>query len=271
MTIVKEEHINNFEEAARRAFAEARVSGMKTETAALFAVMLDRERSGQEAANIAASTIRREYGKEVFRGMEKHWLMPVPLPRYEGTEVPSLIIETSVYLVISAWVRPPYKKSWHISIVQPWGKPQRTVLPIFFLLALLDRDEGRFPKVGKDGLWTTWQITGLKHPLRLHDGFLDKLRQIFRLKPVADWLDDFGPHGRSIAPLVVGALLGLMYRGSSTIPTEGQGVSRQELLQKITGLGYGFQRVQQAMEKAESDLRGTMTMDEAVETVLKYI
>lgn len=272
MTIVNEEQIESFEDAAQLAFGQVLVSGMKAEVAVLFTVMLDHERSDQEIVNITASAIKREYGKDAKGGLEKFWLVPVPLPRYEGIEAPSLIIETTVYLVVRAWVRPEgFSKHWHISIVQPWGKPLRTVLPIFFLLALLDKEEGRFCKVGKDGPWSSWQIEGLKQPLRLHDGFLEKLRQLFKLKPVADWLDDFGTRGQSIAPLVVGALLGLMYRGSSSLLPEEQGASRQELLQKLTGFGYGLDRVQRAMEKAEPELRGNMTTDEAVETALKYI
>ena len=51
--------------------------------------------------------------------------------------------------------------------------------------------------------------------MRLHDKFVNGLRHLFKLKPVADWLEDFGSQGLGLVPLVVGALLGLRYRGAS--------------------------------------------------------
>jgi len=184
-----------------------------------------------------------------------------------------LIVETRTYLAGSVEVSPGgSRKWWHIALVEPLGKPQITVLPLCFLLALLDGKEDRYRIVGKDGQWTLREVAGMKQPLRLHDDFVNQLRHSFKLKPVVDWLDDFGSRGHKLAPLVVGSLLGLRHqRDGASVPLGQQAYSQEMLINIITGMGYGIARAQRVLERAEPELRPGMTLEEATRIVLKHI
>lgn len=270
---IRRDYIETFEEAIPLAFWEAQVEGMKSEVAHLFATMLDQRISRQEVERLVTSAVKSQYGKDAEWNISNWWQVAVPSPRYEARGLPSLVIVTRAYVVASVEVTPGWSRgSRHITVVEPLGKPQTTVLPLCFLQALLDGDEDRYRAVGKDGRWTLREIAGLKQPLRLHDDFVNELRHVFRLKPVADWLEDFGSRGRSLAPLVVGSLLGLMYRGdSASVPTEQQAYSRETLVEIITGMGYGIARAQKVLQRAEPELRAGMTLEEATRIVLKHI
>jgi hypothetical protein len=162
--------------------------------------------------------------------------------------------------------------SHHVAVVELMGKPQRTVLPLCFLRALLGDDLARYRIVGKDSMWTSWEVAGLKQPLRLHDKLVGGLRDVFKLKPVADWLEDFGSHGQSLVPLVVGALLGLSHQSASaSLPVERQPYSQETLIEVITGMGYGTARARKVLERVEPELRVGMTLEEATRIVLRHI
>ena len=271
MTIIRK-HIETFEEAIALAFRETRLEGMKPEVSRLFAAMLDTI-SRQEVKKLVTSAVRNQYGKDTEWDISNWWQVAVPLPRYEARGLPSLIVETRAYSVASVEVTRGWgRRSWHIALVEPLGKPRMTLLPLCFLQALLDGNEDRYRIVGKDGRWTLREVAGLKQPLRLHDDFVNQLHHVFRLEPVADWLDDFGSRGHSLVPLVVGSLLGLMHRGdSASVPIEQQAYSREMLIDIITGMGYGVARAQRVLERAEPELRAGMTLEEATRIVLKHI
>ncbi len=271
MTLITE-HIKSLEDAIALAIREAQVQGMKPEASRLFAAVLDTV-SRQEVEKLVTSAVKSQYGKDAEWDIGGWWQVAVPLPRYEGRGLPGLIVETRAHLVASVEVTPRWsRRSWHIASIEPLGKPQTTLLPLCFLLALLDGNEDRYRIVGKDGAWTLREIAGLKQPLRLHDDFVNRLRRVFRMKPVADWLDDFGLRGQSLVPLVVGSLLGLMYRGdSASVPLEQQAYSREMLIEIVTGMGYGIARAQRLLERAEPELRAGMTLEEATRIVLKHI
>ncbi|MDP2952482.1 MAG: hypothetical protein Q8O76_04105, partial [Chloroflexota bacterium] len=193
MTIVRG-YINMFEEAARLAFAEAQAGDVKPEAAALFATTLEPGITHGEVEKLVSAKVRSAHGKGCEWEVERWWQVPVPLPRYESKDVPCLVVEGRVYVVSRVEVNPEWsEKSWRASVVAPAGKLEKTTLPLFFLMALLDGEVHRYPVVGKDGDWTSRQVVGVEHPLRLHDEFLDQLARTLKRKPVADWLDDFGP------------------------------------------------------------------------------
>jgi hypothetical protein len=273
MALVAGSHIRSFNEAAQLAFKEARVSGMKTEVSALFVFTLNPENSMREVEKAVSSAVRERYGRETDWDIEKWWHVPVPLPCYESRGMPSLIAEVRVYIAASVEVTLLRSgRSHYVAVVEPMGKPQKTALPLCFLRALLDDDLARYRIVGKDGMWTSWEVVGLKQPLRLHDKFVSGLRDVFKLKPVADWLEDFGSQGQSLVPLVVGALLGLSHQSASaSLPVERQPYSQEGLLEAATGLGYSIARAERALERAAPELRVGMTMAEAVRLILKYM
>jgi hypothetical protein len=98
------------------------------------------------------------------------------------------------------------------------------------------------------------------------------LSRTFKLKPLADWLEDFGSRGRSLMPLVVGTMLGLMYRDAgASLPIEEQPPSYEFLVDLVTGLGYGTRRAERVLELAEPELRTARTKEEAARIVVKYL
>jgi hypothetical protein len=270
---VTKEYIDSFEGAISVAFRQAEVKGMKSNMAHLFATMVGRRDSQDEVERLVAGAIRSHYGKETEWETDDHWRVAVPLLRYEARGLPSLVIETRAYVVASAEVTPRWsQRSWYVTVAESLGKPETTVLPLCFLQSLLDGNEGRYRIVGKDGQWTSREVAGLKQPLRLHDEFVNELRHQFKLKPVADWIEDFGSQGHSLVPLVVGALLGLKYRSATNLlPAGQQAYSQDALIEVITGMGYSTARAQKVLERAESELRAGMTLEEAIGIVLRHI
>jgi hypothetical protein len=265
--------VDSFEDAARLVFREAAAEGMKPEVATLFGSGLDRGGLRQEMERVVASAIKARYGKGAWWEIEEWWLVPVPRPRYEARALPCLVVESKVHGVAAVEVVPERsRRRGYITVVQPLAKPQTTLLPLHFLRALLDGDLDRYRKVGKDGLWTSWEVVGLKQPLRLHDSLVEGLTQTFKVKPVPRWLEDFGPHGRAVMPPVCGVLLGLMYRDiSASLPPEQQPCNLEELLPMVTSLGYSTTRAKRWVKQAEPEFRPGMSKEEALRIILKYI
>jgi len=272
MTVIKG-NVGTLKEAIPLVFRTARVEGMQPEVVHLFRTMLERQESKAQVLKLIGGVVRNNYGKEAGWRDAHWWEVPVPTPIYEARGMPSLIFETRTYVVASMLVDADrFRSSRHISVVEALAKPQTTLLPLCFLQALLDGKEQRYPVVGKDGDWTSWDILGLKQPIRIHDKFRSELVNTLRRKPVADWLDDFGSAGRSLAPIIIGVLLGLRYRrATASLPVEQQPWNRETLLEVITSLGYSTARAQGVLAQAEPELRPGITLEEATRTVLKYI
>ncbi|MDP3061848.1 MAG: hypothetical protein Q8O40_01355 [Chloroflexota bacterium] len=271
MTIVRG-YINRFDQAAGLAFAEAQASDMKPEAAALFATTLEPAITHGEVKKLVSAGVRSAYGKGCEWEIERWWQVPVPMPRYEASEIPCLIVEGQVYVVCRVDVSPePSDNSRRTSIVMTAGKLQKTTLPLFFLRSLRDGNLHHYPKVARDGGWISWRVVGTEHLLRLHDDFVGQLSRTLRVKPVADWLDDFGRRGRKLAPLVVGSLLGMMYQPTTTtLPLERQPVTREQLVAVITSLGYSAARASKLIEKAAHELVPGMALEDATRILLKY-
>jgi len=272
MTVVRS-YIDSFDKAIAAALAKAQVGDLRPEIVRLFNSMLDDKSSQQEVERLVANAVKGHYGKNVSWDIQDWWQVPVPSPRYEASGLPSLVIETRVFVVASVEISPQSShRSWHIAVVELLGKPQMVVLPLFFIQALLDGNEDGYRIVGKDGPWTVREIAGLRQPLRLHDELVERLRNTLKLKPVADFLCGFGPRGVKLVPLVVGALLGLMYRSTgASLPIEQLPWSRETLIEVVTGLGYSAARAQRVVQLAEPEFKIDMTLEEAIRIVLKYI
>lgn len=273
MTIVRG-YINRFEEAARLAFAEAQAADMKPEAAALFATTLEPGMTHGQAEKLGGAAVRSAYGRGCQWEVERWWEVPVPWPRYESKDDPCLVIEGRVYLVARVEIIPDWnERSWRGSVVAQAGKLERTVLPLPALMSMLDGEFECYPVVGKDGGWTSRQMTlGAEQSLRLHDGFVERLLRILKRKPVADWLDDFGSRGTTLAPLVVGGLLGLMYRDADNAQsTVRRPATRDQLVAVITSMGYSAARASKVLDRASLELKPEMTIEEAKPILLKQI
>jgi hypothetical protein len=269
---VKTGRVRTLEQATGLALREAGAEGTDPEMCHLFSLSLSKL-SASQVRKALLSPVRAECGRGAPLELLAWWQVAVPLPRYEARDMPSLIVEARVYLVASLEVIPDWSESWQRMVaVEPYGRAETTVLPLRFLQALLDGNEGSYRIVGKDGQWTSFEVAGLRQPLRLHDGFVARLRSMLRKRPLSDWLDDFGPCGRALVPLVVGALLGLRYRSAvSRMPVEEQPWTTESLIELITGMGYGTARAQRVLQRAGEELKPGMAMKEAAHIVLKYI
>jgi hypothetical protein len=260
-------------EAVKIAIMEAQATDMNPDITQLFGTVLDRKADREQMREITIGSLRKQYGKGVRWRVDDWWLIAVPLPLYEARGVPCLVVETSSWLVVSARVTPEWsKESRDATIVSPWGKPVKTVLPLSFLESLLDGTEDRYRIVGKDGAWTLLEVAGLKQPLRLNDDFIEGLKDVLDIKPLADWLDDFGKRGRTLCPLVVGTMLGLIYRDKNALlPIEEQPLDIETLTAAANSLGYSTARVEKAIERAGTELRPEMSIKEALPILLRYV
>jgi len=265
--------VETFEDAIAPAFSEAQAEGMAAEVAHLFAPLVDRSAFQHEVEKLTTASVKKKYGKDVRWRIYDWWLVPVPSPRYEARGLPSLLVDTKVYVVASVRVMPisPIQPC-HVAVVDFAGKLPTTQLPLTFLQAILDGTEDCYHIVGRDGSWVSYEVTGLRQPLRLHKEFLDGLRQVFRHKSVGGWLERFGFHGRSVMPVVVGTMLGLMYGGASGTAAPGQpALSRETLINVITSLGYSTAEAQRVLKVSEPDIKAGMTLEEATLIMLRHI
>jgi hypothetical protein len=95
---------------------------------------------------------------------------------------------------------------------------------------------------------------------------------VLDIKPLADWLDDFGKRGRTLCPLVVGTMLGLIYRDKNALlPIEEQPLDIETLTAAANSLGYSTARVEKAIERAGTELRPEMSIKEALPVLLRYV
>jgi len=159
--------------------------------------------------------------------------------------------------------------SYHTALVGPIGKPEKLTLPISFLQAILDDNLEQFELVGKDGKYTNWSIPGLREALRLPNDFITELSAVLRLKSVASWLLDFGSQGEAVAPLVVGSLLGLQFRGVTAPLLVGEQPFQREIVVDTLTRMFDSARAAEMYEKWAPYLKSSMTNEEAVSLILK--
>lgn len=159
--------------------------------------------------------------------------------------------------------------SYGATVVGPAGKPEKLILPISFLQAMLDDDLEQFEIVGKDGNYTNWSIPGLREALRLPNDFVTELTALLGLKSVASWLLDFGSQGKAIAPLVVGSLLGLQFHGlTKPLPIGEQPFQREIVIDTLTRM-FGSARAAEMFDKCAPYLKSGMSSEEAVSLIFK--
>ncbi len=156
-----------------------------------------------------------------------------------------------------------------VTLVGSVGKPERLVLPISFLQAILDEELEKFQIVGRDKRYTSWDVPGLKEMLRLPTGFVAELSAALKAKSVSRWLLAFGAEGRSIAPMVVGSLLGLQFHGLLAPVPLGQQAFRKDIVMADLTRMYGSARATQMYEQAAPYLKAGMTNDEVITFILK--
>ncbi|MEK7874636.1 MAG: hypothetical protein AAB325_00365 [Pseudomonadota bacterium] len=259
----------NFEEAVEVAYEAAGVGGLSMELIRLFESAMDTAELRRQAEEEMRKQIQKQVGKDAsWQGTR--WLVPVAKLHFEAAGPPQLEIECQPYLVGVADVRVPKdQRSYSITVVGTVGKPLHLRLPLQLLRAILDGEVERFPIVARDSHSTSWRMPAIQGAVRLPNEFMKGLTAILRRKPVANWLEEFGPQGCSLAPLVVGALIGLQLNPPQEPPPEKKSYTYQRLHDRLAEMGYSTRESQQMLGRATFDLKPGMTEDEALEVVLR--
>jgi len=254
------------DEAVKLALQIAGEDGMDSYVIDMFDALSDNDKINAEADKIISSTIRNRYGNKASWQTDR-WFVPVPKLRYEGKDIPQLIIEADIYLIAAAVVRT--QDSRLITLAGAVGKPETLAIPMVFLHALLEEDLGQFAMVARDANYTTWDIPGMK-PVRLPNDFVNELTEMLKYQSVVSWLDEFGSQGRYVAPLVAGSLLGLAFRGSTQSLTANKEImTTDDLLSALESMAYQPAEAKEMVRIAAPRLRADMTLEEAIRITLQ--
>jgi len=240
---------------------------MSLKITSLFTSTLHIDKLHSEIERSINTAIHSRYGnKAKWHGNQ--WLVPMPKLRFEAKPIPKVTFAIQGYLVSVGTVE-TRDDFYSVTLVGPIGKPEMLVLPLPFLQAMLDDDLEHFEIVGRDGTHTAWNIPGFKEAIRLPNDFTARLSDVLRLESVAEWLLDFGAQGKSIAPLVVGTLIGLQLHGViEPLPVGQQQWKREGVLDTLTQM-FGTARAKEMLEQEAPYLKANMSNEEVIRLILE--
>jgi hypothetical protein len=159
--------------------------------------------------------------------------------------------------------------SHSITLVEAVGKPEILAIPMVFLHAFLEKDLGRFAVIARDAAHTQWELTGTK-PVQLPNDFIVKLTEMLKWQSVVDWLLEFGPQGRCVAPLVAGSLLGLAFQGSTPpVPVSNQEWTTDDLVKALESMAFRHGEAGEMVSRAAPRLKAGITLEEAIRLTLQ--
>jgi hypothetical protein len=255
-------------QATGLAFQDAGVGDMSAAVADLLVSLVDATKLRTEAEKSIVAAIRGKYrAKPTWQG--KWWYVPVPMLSYEARDIPHLKIESKTFLVAVVEIETT-DDSYSVTMAGTIGKAETLIVPMVFLQAILDDDLGRFSILSRSSSHTTWEVPGAK-PVQLPNDFVNKLAEICKQKSVERWLSDFGRQGRSVAPLVVGSLLGLQFQATARpIPLAQQPCTSENLVAALEAMAYTTQEAREMVRRASADLRADHTLEEGVRIVLRH-
>ena len=195
-------------------------------------------------------------------------LVPAPELRFDASPLPQLGIKLQVFMVWPGEVET--RVTVHsVTVVGPVGKPEVLVIPVLFLRAIMNDDLGRFSIVGRSASHTTWGIPGSK-PVRLPDDLTYQLSKILERKSVAMWLDMFGSQGRSVAPLVIGSLLGLeCIDVTLTLPAGKQAWDQDTVISALESMAYRPAEAEVMFLRVAPRLRADQTLEDVIRIILR--
>jgi hypothetical protein len=260
-------YISDIDEAISLVLREAGRSEMSQEAVELFLSSVDNTRLQAEGEKMADTEVRRRYGRNA-RWQGKLWFVPLPQLRYEALPVPLLVFNIQPYLAAGLTVF-NVDRSPSVNLVGPIGKPEKLILPMEFLQAMLDNRLDSFEIVAKDGIHTSWKVPFFREPLCLPDEFLADLSWELEGKSVASWLAGFGGNGRSLMPQVVGSLIGLQFRSATeTRPLTEQVWNQDDVLETLIQM-FGALKARTLLSQALPYLKADMTNEEAIRMILQ--
>jgi hypothetical protein len=257
----------NRKEAIDKFFQVTGVDGISEDILDMFTSIVSADKINSEADKFIASTIRSRYGGKTTWRVER-WFIPIPTLHYEGKDTPRLIIEVKVYVVATADVK-TQQGSHSITLVEAVGKPEILAIPMVFLHAFLEKDLGRFAVIARDAAHTQWELTGTK-PVQLPNDFIVKLTEMLKWQSVVDWLLEFGPQGRCVAPLVAGSLLGLAFQGSTPpVPVSNQEWTTDDLVKALESMAFRHGEAGEMVSRTAPRLKAGITLEEAIRLTLQ--
>jgi hypothetical protein len=268
MKILQGRRIGDFAEAAILALHDAGKDDMSLDIAHLFTSALDLDKLRAEAERSINASVRGRYGRRAgWSG--RQWFVPLPQPSYESSPIPRMSFVILAYLVAAISIDTQDWSSRSAILVGPLNRHENLLLPIAFLQTILDDDLSQFEVASKDGAHTGWTVPGFKEPVQLANDFVTQLSRMLGLKSVAAWLLDFGATGKTIAPQVVGSLLGLQFHDVITpLPVGKQPYRREVVIADLTQM-FGSARAAEMFERAAPHLKASMTNNEAVTMIIK--
>jgi hypothetical protein len=257
----------NRKEAIDTVFQVTGVDGISEDILDMFTSITSGDKINSEADKIITSIIRSRYGGNATWRVER-WFIPIPTLHYEGKDIPRLIIEAKVYLVATADVKT--QQGFHsITLVEAVGKPEILAIPMVFLHAFLEKDLSRFTVIARDAAHTQWELPGTK-PVQLPNDFVGKLTLMLRWQSAVDWLLEFGPQGRYIAPLVAGSLLGLAFQESTPpVPVSNQEWTTDDLVKALESMAFRHDEAREMVSCAAPRLKAGITLEEAIRLTLQ--
>jgi len=253
--------------ACELAFEEAAVGDMSYEVTDLFVSFIGSNEIWDQAHKSLRSAVRERYGGScTWEGNMR--LIPVPQLRFDTSPVPQLGINVQVYMVWPGEVETPVTLH-SVTAVGPVGKREVLVIPVLFLRAIMNDDLGCFPIVGRSANHTTWGIPGSK-PVRLPDDLTYQLSKILERKSVAMWLDEFGTQGRSVAPLVIGTLLGLESMDvNPSLPTGKRAWDQDTVISTLESMAYRPAEAEVMFLRVAPRLRADQTLEDVIRIILR--
>ena len=257
----------NRKEAIDKVFQVTGVDGISEDILDMFTSIVSADKINSEADKFIASTIRSRYGGKATWRVER-WFIPIPTLHYEGKDTPRLIIEAKVYIVATADVK-TQQGSHSITLVEAVGKPEILAIPMVFLHAFLEKDLGRFAVIARDAAHTQWELPGTK-PVQLPNDFVGKLTTMLKWQSVVDWLLEFGPQGRCVAPLIAGCLLGLAFQESTPpVPVSNQEWTTDDLVKALESMAFRHGEAGEMVSRAAPRLKAGITLEEAIRLTLQ--
>ncbi len=267
MKILPGTRVSNLDEATLLALREAGKGGLSQYVTTVFASVIDADKLRAEAERSINTAVHGRYGRTA-KWYGRPWFISLPQPRYDARPIPRLTFAVQGHMVAPITIRTK-DDSYGATVVGPAGKPDKLILPISFLQAMLDDELQQFEIVGKDGNYTNWSIPGLREALRLPNDFVTKLAGLLGRKTVASWLLDFGSEGKTIALLVVGSLLGLQFHGlTKPLPIGEQSFQREIVIDTLTRM-FGSAMAAEMFDKCAPYLKSSMSNEEAVSLIFK--
>lgn len=264
------QQVKNLKKAAVLAFEEAGTTGMSTQVIDLFASALDTSRLVNEADKSIRATVHNKYGRKAAPRYSDQWFVPVPRLGFKTEPIPQLIITIQPYLVVLVRVPINDYSSYSLTLVGAVDKAVELAIPMTFLYAILKNDLARFRLVAKDSSRSTWAVPETKG-VEVPNDFVGKLSQIFKQWSVTMWLESFGSQGRTVAPQIIGSLLGLQSMGTAqTTPIGQQAWSREIIINDLVeGLDYKTKEAEEMFNRGAPYLRADHMREEALRIILQ--